>query len=520
MTLTFIQRRRPLSSFVLGALLLAAGAVPVLAVAGASAGGTDPGLTPRPVHDASLWPVAQGPLSAYWSEWKAANGVNDLGHSTQLGPGVVMRGGFRADEVPVAFRTWVVGRAAQDGLLVVGSSGDAAIAAAQEAERVRAAQAAADAAAAAAAAAANGQGGTGTGTGTDGTAPPRPEGTDIGNVAQGEGGDPNATSAPRPDGATSTGTPGDGIDTSVTPPPANGIPIPEGITNVVIPTPPGGTGPGGTPTASRTAKEYSYGNEHERQKLDIYLPQGAGPFPLIVFFHGGGFYRGDKKDVDDFLPMLDMGYAFASCNYKLNKDPAAAADDSRKAVRFLREKIAGDAQNFPFDGRRFVSAGASAGGYLAALLGANGNKHGAEVNAVIDLAGPTDFLTFTGQFAYQTHVAPKAYRIEIPGGLGNLGGALGGIAGTALNPEYSAQRSATGSHPPALIRHGKNDPIIPEAQSAKYAQVLRQNGVYVWYETVDAAHGLTPELAKRVMEESHQFLQCGKVFGNGPCPGG
>ena len=42
--------------------------------------------------------------------------------------------------------------------------------------------------------------------------------------------------------------------------------------------------------------DLAYG-EHPKQKLDIYLPEtGEGPFPTIVYIHGGAFIGGDKRD--------------------------------------------------------------------------------------------------------------------------------------------------------------------------------------------------------------------------------
>lgn len=438
-------------------------------------------LAVRPVHDASNWGVAKGALKTYWDEWKGPAGVDDMGHSTAPLVGAVATGGYQADEVPVEFRTWVVTRAAQDGLLVVGNSADVATVQAQEIARADAA--------ARAAAAAGGEDDDEPGStddGGDGSDDDGGDGSDDGGDGSDDGGD-------------GTDDGGDGSDGG------------DGATDT------GDTSTGGT--ASREPKEYTYGNDHERQKLDVYLPSGEGPFPTIVFFHGGGFYRGDKKSIDKFLPMLDKGYAMVGVNYKLDKDPAAAADDSRKAVAFLRGKISGASGEFPFKEDQFVSAGASAGGYLAALLGANGSKHGAQVNAVIDLAGPTDFKSFGGQFFYNANMGPRRFAFQVPDNLGDLSGALNGIAGTALNSDYSVLENVSGQHPPAFIRHGKDDSVVPPQQSARYAQELKKAGVYTWYEQVDASHGLTPELAQKVMEDSHTFLQCRDVFGSGDCPG-
>ena len=36
---------------------------------------------------------------------------------------------------------------------------------------------------------------------------------------------------------------------------------------------------------------------HLRQKLDLYLPGGSRPLPLIVWVHGGAFRLGDKGKI-------------------------------------------------------------------------------------------------------------------------------------------------------------------------------------------------------------------------------
>lgn len=54
------------------------------------------------------------------------------------------------------------------------------------------------------------------------------------------------------------------------------------------------------------------------QVLDLYLPAGNGPFPLMVFIHGGGWMSGDKGDGDAFpLDLNPRGIAVASINYRL-----------------------------------------------------------------------------------------------------------------------------------------------------------------------------------------------------------
>jgi acetyl esterase/lipase len=82
-------------------------------------------------------------------------------------------------------------------------------------------------------------------------------------------------------------------------------------------------------------------------KLDIHEPVGdtAEARPLMVWFHGGAFQRGDRagplelRVADDFARrgyvVASVGYRLASGN--LGTDIANAYADSRAAVAWLRE---------------------------------------------------------------------------------------------------------------------------------------------------------------------------------------
>src|SRR5262249_57375692 len=83
---------------------------------------------------------------------------------------------------------------------------------------------------------------------------------------------------------------------------------------------------------------------HAGNVLDIWkaTPRSgaAGPTPVVVFFHGGGFRVGDKASISGWLVMkcLDAGISVASANYRLSQTapfPAPMRDGAR-AVQFLR----------------------------------------------------------------------------------------------------------------------------------------------------------------------------------------
>jgi len=127
--------------------------------------------------------------------------------------------------------------------------------------------------------------------------------------------------------------------------------------------------------------------------LDLYVPPGAGPHPVAIVVHGGGWETGDRRMERPFAARLAAaGYAAAPVSYRLGaagRFPNALLD-LRAAVRWLRAQ----AGRYHLDAMRVGAVGGSAGGQLVALLGASNGEpdaRGAELRAVVDIDGLADF---------------------------------------------------------------------------------------------------------------------------------
>lgn len=196
-------------------------------------------------------------------------------------------------------------------------------------------------------------------------------------------------------------------------------------------------------------------------KLDLYVPEGAGPHPLVVWIHGGA-WRGGSKENPPGAYLRERGYAMASVSYRLSGAATwpAQIDDCQAAIRWLRTNGSG----YGLDTRKIVAWGASAGGHLVAMLGALN-----AVEGVIDFFGPTDFLRMNDTPGKMDHNAPDSPESQL------IGGPIQQNAErvAAANPIKFLSRKS----PPFLIVHGDADPLVPLGQSQILKLALNRMGV-------------------------------------------
>ncbi len=120
-------------------------------------------------------------------------------------------------------------------------------------------------------------------------------------------------------------------------------------------------------TTQTGSEELSYGSE-PLQQLDYWKPTTSG-VPLVVYVHGGGWKRGDKREATGHKGshFVQQGYAFASLNYRLV--PAHKVEEQAQDVADALAYLIKNSEQLGFDSKQIALMGHSAGAHLSALVG-------------------------------------------------------------------------------------------------------------------------------------------------------
>lgn len=108
-------------------------------------------------------------------------------------------------------------------------------------------------------------------------------------------------------------------------------------------------------------------NNHELQKMDVFIPGDNANGVGLFFIHGGGWkggYRTQWHPVADYY--CKKGYTCASAGYRLA--PSAVYPTQIEDVRLAMSVFLERAKQYRFDPSRVAAVGSSAGGHLTAML--------------------------------------------------------------------------------------------------------------------------------------------------------
>lgn len=136
-----------------------------------------------------------------------------------------------------------------------------------------------------------------------------------------------------------------------------------------------------------------------QRTYDLIVPEGnPSDIPLLIWIHGGSWRGGEKRIQNEFERFIYHGFAVLSIDYRFSHEAPfpAQLEDCKTAIRWARAH----AEEYGYNGDNIIAGGNSAGGHLAALLGATNGRteydvghymeYSSGVQAVVNLYGPTD----------------------------------------------------------------------------------------------------------------------------------
>lgn len=217
-----------------------------------------------------------------------------------------------------------------------------------------------------------------------------------------------------------------------------------------------------------------------RHKLDVYAPQERGaPAPVVFFIYGGGWSRGEKYEYQFVGQALAArGFVVVIADYRLY--PSVVYPDflydSAAALGWVEDNIA----NYGGDPNRLFLAGHSAGAYNAVMLALDPSfmrEFGVnlQVKGVAALSGPFDFYPFEYNEVRD-------------------------VFGKAPNPQGTQPINlVTADSPPMYLASGTTDPIVRVQNTERFAQKLKDNGIWVTTKYYDGFGHMEPVLALGAM---------------------
>lgn len=186
----------------------------------------------------------------------------------------------------------------------------------------------------------------------------------------------------------------------------------------------------------------------------------------MLVIHGGGWYKGKRKDMGYVAGRLARrGYAAVSISYRFAPEHLFPAQihDCKRAVRWMRAKAA----ELRIDPARIGAFGYSAGGHLAALLGTTGPEDGldgegqgdARVQAVVAGGAPTDLRKWPeGKMTMRLFGGPMSEKAED-------------------FRRASPIVHASAGDAPTFFYHGAKDTLVPPEHAGEMEAALKAAGV-------------------------------------------
>lgn len=205
-------------------------------------------------------------------------------------------------------------------------------------------------------------------------------------------------------------------------------------------------------------------------RVRVQTPPGDGPFPLLVYIHGGGFVIGNPETHQKLTAELatGAGCVVVSVDYRKAPEhkPPSQLDDCIAAVRWA----VSNAAEINADGARFAIGGDSAGGNLTAATCLRLRDEGGPLPKLQHLIyGAFDFDMNKPSFAANG----EGYILDLKSIAWFLDNYAGGVDRSM--PYLEPLKHDLAGLPPAFMQVGTLDPLLDD--SLLYYAKLRAAGV-------------------------------------------
>ena len=220
---------------------------------------------------------------------------------------------------------------------------------------------------------------------------------------------------------------------------------------------------------------HAYG-ELEQQVIDIWLPEGEGPHPVVLMVHGGCWQKAiANRTLMNYMAeaLRQLGLAVWNIEYRGVDEAGGGYPGTFQDVSAAADALIASGADYNLDTSRIVGLGHSAGGHLVTWLAARENVPDGSV-----LAGgeplPMRAVINSGGLADLEASAP----VTLETCLANIQDQLTGTSTDGREDVFADTSSARlqPSSVPQISVNGAMDHIAPPALGIGYTDVVSQDG--------------------------------------------
>ncbi|KAI8582609.1 hypothetical protein K450DRAFT_268971 [Umbelopsis ramanniana AG] len=204
--------------------------------------------------------------------------------------------------------------------------------------------------------------------------------------------------------------------------------------------------------------------------IRIYTPEGTGPFPAVVFYHGGGWVLGNIQSHDSICRQMcvQTGAVVISVEYRLAPEAKFPAGPNDCYAAF--HHVQSNPDKYGIDAERVAVAGDSAGGNLATVVSIMCRDRQAPRPKFQCLIYPACDFTANGP-----HKQSDPSDLLVMDFMNYMKDGYINGPEDEINPLASPLKADLHDLPPAFVMTCSMDPLLEEG--VEYVQKLKASGV-------------------------------------------